>query len=87
VALLVGVLFSHFDERGGKRNATTAASAFDVPSSEAGHDTPTTLAPESVPVPAAPSVPVEPIAPLDTSPAPQHHHPTKSVGIAPPQGP
>jgi protein phosphatase len=73
--LLVGVLFSHFDERGGTHNATTAPSAFDVPTPEGGHDKATTLAPESVTVAAPPSVPVEPVAPLDTSPAPHHHHP------------
>jgi hypothetical protein len=77
--LLVGVLFSHFDERGGKRNPSMGPNAFDVPSSEGGHDTPTTLAPESVTAAPPASEPAEPIAPLDTSPTPspgphRHHH-------------
>jgi serine/threonine protein phosphatase PrpC len=66
--LLVGVLFSEFAERRGKRNSTTAPVAIDLPLSDAGSDSPTTLAPGTVVLPAA-SVPAEPIAPLDLSPS------------------
>jgi PPM family protein phosphatase len=71
-ALLVGVLMSHFDERSGKRNPSTEPAVFAIPLSDAAADSFTTLAPESVaPVAApAPSEPTDPIAPLDTSPAP-----------------
>jgi PPM family protein phosphatase len=71
-ALLVGVLMSHFDERSGKRNPSTEPAVFALPVSDAAADAFTTLAPESVTaVPAPPpSEPADPIAPLDTSPAP-----------------
>jgi hypothetical protein len=68
-ALLAVVLVSEFEERGGKRNASTEPKGFDFPSSDGGADAMRPLAPETIAVPPLVTAPVEPIAPLDPQPA------------------
>ncbi len=78
VLLLVRVLLLHFDDRGGKRNSSAGPNAFDLATPDAGHDTLTTLAPESMSAVAPTPTPTDKIAPLDTSPPPPHrHHPER----------
>jgi PPM family protein phosphatase len=69
--LLGGVLWSHFEERRGKRNARTAGpSLLDLPSASAiGDASLAPLTPESIVNPST-SIPAEPIAPLESASAP-----------------
>jgi PPM family protein phosphatase len=65
--LLVWAVAELFEERGGKRNATTGSAVLNLLQSDAKADSPTPLAPEGVGGPPA-IAPIEPIAPLEPTP-------------------
>jgi hypothetical protein len=67
-ALLAWVLYSHVEERGGKKSGTSSLPTVDPTAAPSSTDK-TPIAPGSVVVP-APTTPKDPLPPLEPSPTP-----------------